>query len=289
MSRAFYNLSLLCCMGLSGCALNERMLEFMSRKTDIESQLHSQHEEFARAIADPDVRRRAQKIDRPWIAGKAQPLERELTLPPALQTNVMTTLLFSDGPLELPEIAERITAITRIPVHVSPDALLLRDAFMPRLASSSDIKKTKDDPDRVYLSGNAEPLARILDRIGAGLGVSWSYRGGRIEFYRTATRVFGIHALTLDAKAEASLGQQGATSSDAGFNSTSRTHLSSSDSSLFDVVRARIEPFLTRSGVLVAQPGASASIVVTDTPQVLENIAAYIDYENKILTRRVRL
>lgn len=289
MIRAFYSLSLLCSMGLTGCALNERMLEFMSRKTDIESQLHSQHGEFARAVADPDVRRRAQKIDRPWIAGKAQPLERELTLPAALQTDVMTTLLFSDGPLELPDIAERITAITRIPVYVRPDALLTRDAFMPRLASSLTTSESQVGPQRVHLSGKSEPLARILDRIGAGLGVAWAFRGGRIEFYRTETRVFSIQALTLDAKADASLGQREATSSNGGFSSVSSTRLSSKEASVLDVVRARIEPFLTRAGVLVAQPGASGSIVVTDTPEVLDNIAAYLDHENKVLTRRVRL
>lgn len=289
MSRLFYGLGLVCCMGLSGCALHERMQEFSLRTADTESQLHGQHGEFIRVMTDPDVRRQAQNVDRPWIAGKAQPLERELTLPPALQTDVMTTLLFSDGPLELPEIAERITSITRIPVHVSPEALLSPEAFMPRLSSSPTIKTSNSGPRRVHLSGRAEPLARILDRIGAGLGVAWAYRSDRVEFYRTETRVFSIHALSLDAKAEASLGQHGASSSDASFNSTSRTRLSSNDASLFDVVRARIEPFLTRAGVLVAQPGASASIIVTDTPEVLDNIANYLDHENKILTRRIRL
>src|SRR5690606_38200801 len=36
-------------------------------------------------------------------------------------------------------------------------------------------------------------------------------------------------------------------------------------------------------------PGASASIVVTDTPDALERIARYLDIENRALTRRVRL
>src|SRR5690606_31105174 len=43
------------------------------------------------------------------------------------------------------------------------------------------------------------------------------------------------------------------------------------------------------SGVLVAEPGASASIVVTDTPEALQLIGAYIEQENRALTRRVRL
>lgn len=289
MNPAVYGLGLVCCLSLNACALNERMLEFTSHKASVETQLHGQHGEFSRVAADPDARRQAQQIRRPWVAGKALPLARELTLPPALQADVMTTLLFSDGPLTLPEIAERITAITRIPVHVRPEALLPRDAFMPRLASSPNVTMPHDGPGRLYLSGEAEPLSRILDRIGAALGVAWDYRGERIEFYRTQTRVFSLQALTLDAEAEASLGQQGATSTDGGFSSASRSTLRSRNGSLFDVVRARIEPFLSRAGVLVAQPGASASIVVTDTPDVLESIAAYLDHENRVLTRRVRL
>lgn len=277
-----------CCLALSACALNERLLEFAVHAADTETGLQDRHDTFRTTTADPDSRRLSQIVDRPWIAGKAQPLARELTLPPALRADVMTTLLFSDGPLELPEIAERITAITRIPVHVRPEALLPADAFMPRLASP-DLARAGTVSRRVHLSGEAEPLARILDRIGAGLGVVWAYRGGRIEFYRTQTRVFSIKALALESEAEASLGQHSGSSSDGGFSSTSRTRLRSAGTDLFDVVRARIEPFLTRAGIIVSQPGASGAIVVTDTPDVLDNIAAYLDHENRVLTRRVRL
>lgn len=291
MSRAVCVISLFACLTLNACALNERLLELSGRASVVESSLHVQHGQFALDAADDHARRRAQQVGRPWIVGKAQPLAREVTLPPALRADVKTTLLFADGPLELPEIADRITAVTRIPVRVHPEALLPHDAFMPRLstAAGAGVPAVRSAPKRVYLSGTAEPLARILDRISAGLGVVWSYRDERIEFYRTQTRVFSIKALTLDAEAEASLGQNKGSTTDGGFSSLSRTRLRSNDDSLFDVIRARIEPFLTRSGVVVAQPGASGTIVVTDTPDVLDQIAAYIHLENKVLTRRIRL
>src|SRR5690606_16185126 len=91
-----------------------------------------------------------------------------------------------------------------------------------------------------------------------------------------------------NASAEASLGLGGEAASE-GFVSTSRTTLRSGEHDVFAVVRARIEPFLTLSGVLVAEPGASASIVVTDTPEALQRIGAYLEQENRALTRRVRL
>ncbi len=116
----------------------------------------------------------------------------------------------------------------------------------------------------------------------------WRYQGDRIEFYRTETRVFNIRALTLNASAEASLGLGGSNKAE-GFISTSKTSLSSSPHDLLDVVRARIEPFLSRAGVLVAEAGASSSIVITDTPEVLQRIGRYLDHENRAMTRRVRL
>lgn len=286
MSRFVCVLGCTAVLWLSGCALNEQLLELATRASASESGLHRHHHDFRLATSDAETRRRAQQVERPWIVGKAQPLARELTLPQALRTDV--TLLFSDGPLELPDIAERITAVTGIPVRVLPEALLPNDAFMPRLAS--DIATSAPTTARrVHLSGSAEPLARILDRISAGLGVLWAYRNDRIEFYRTQTRVFSVKALTIDAEAEASLGQHNNSNHDGGFNSLSQTRLSSNDEKLFDVIRARIDPFLTRAGVVVAQPGASSSIVVTDTPEVLDRIAAYLDHENKVLTRRIRL
>lgn len=273
---------------LAGCALDGRLHEVDEHIASTRSELEDGYRRFRTAITDIAARREAQQVNRPWVAGRAQPLAREVTLPRALQADVKTTLLFADGPLTLPEIARRITAVTSIPVRVRAEALLPAEAFMPRLAQehgSTAIKAT----DRVALSGQAEPLARILDRIGAALDVAWDYRQGGLVFYRTQTRVFNIHALTLNASAEASLGQVADHGSAAGFSSTSRTSLQSSATDVFDMVRERIEPFLSRAGILAAQPGTTASIVVTDTPEVLEQIAAFIEHENRIMTRRVRL
>src|SRR3546814_7313368 len=101
-------------------------------------------------------------------------------------------------------------------------------------------------------------------------------------------RVFNVRSLTLNASAQASLGLGGRNESE-GFVSTSRTSLDSPAHDVLGVIRARIEPFLSRAGVLVAESGASASIVVTDTPDVLNRIALYLERENRALTRRVRL
>lgn len=275
------------CGLLSGCALSERMRQLAGSIGDAQAAIHAGREHFSRSVGSVEARREAQDVARPWLAGRSQPLARELTLPMALRANVNTTLMFAQGEMDLPALAQRITAATNIPVHVRPDALLALDHFLPRL-SAAGAGSALAAPATVALSGGPEPLARILDRIGARLGVAWRYHNERIEFYRTETRVFNVRALTLNANAEASLGLGGRTESE-GFVSTSRTSLSSPVHDVLAVVRARIEPFLSRAGLLVAESGASSSIVVTDTPDVLSRIAQYLEQENRALTRRVRL
>ncbi|NYT61344.1 hypothetical protein H0A66_03260 [Alcaligenaceae bacterium] len=276
------------CILLSGCALGVKMQEIAASISAASAGIKSHHEHFGQALGNRDAKRAAQDVSRPWLAGRSQPLARELTLPAALRANVETTLMFSDGPVDLLRLAQRITAATHIPVHVAPDALLPLEQFLPRLGVAGQGAATIVAPTSVLLAGGPEPLARILDTVGARLGVMWRYQNERIEFYRTETRVFNIRALTLDASAEASLGLGGSDKTE-GFISTSRTSLGSSTPDLLAVVRARIEPFLSRAGVLVAEPGASSSIVVTDTPDVLRHIGLYLEHENRALTRRVRL
>ncbi len=124
------------CILASGCALGEKMQKIAASITQASSTISSRHEGFHRSAGSIDTRRAAQDVARPWLAGRAQPLARELTLPLALRANVNTTLMFSDGPMDLARLAQRITSVTHIPVHVAPDALLPLEQFLPRLGTA---------------------------------------------------------------------------------------------------------------------------------------------------------
>src|SRR5690606_6497621 len=187
----------------------------------------------------------AQDVSRPWLAGKARPLAREVTLPVALRAKVNTTLLFDGGAVSLPVLAQRITRATGIPVHVRPESLLPAEAFVSRLEVTGHAPLQSTAP-AVALDGGAEPLARTLDRVAAQLGVLWRYADDRLEFYRTETRAFDVRVLTLQAAAEASLGLR-SDASRQGFASTSSTELVLPSQDLLATVRARIEPFLSRA------------------------------------------
>ncbi len=278
----------LLCVHLGACALVEQARHTSALVSASRSEAASRHKAFERAAADTSARRAAQDVGRPWLVGRAQALSRDVTLPPALRADVHTALLFAEGPLDLPAVARRITAATDIPVHIRPDALLAPEAFLPRLSAINGAEHAVSAPRHVDLDGEPEPLARLLDRVGARLGVLWRYEQGRIEFYRTETRVFNVSALTLNASTEASLGQADAGDAQ-GFAGTSRTRLSSGDHDVMVSLRSRLEPFLSRAGVMASETGTGASIVVTDTPDVLDRITRYLDHENRALTRRVRL
>jgi type IVB pilus formation R64 PilN family outer membrane protein len=275
--------------GLGGCAIAERTRQASDAFRKARSGIDEQHQAFGRAISDPAHRLAAQDVQRPWLAGRAQPLAREVILPPALRSDVDTALIFAQGPLDLNAVARRITLATNIPVHVRPDALLAPEAFLPRLSESiGQMLPEAGSTARIDLDDAPQPLARLLDRLCARLGIWWQYRQGRIEFYRTQTRVFNVRALALNASAEATMGQA-AEEQQEGFVGSSRTRLESATHDAMLSLRSRLEPFLTRAGVMAVEPGASSSIVVTDTPDVLDRIAAYLDQENRAMTRRVRL
>ncbi|MET0186697.1 MAG: hypothetical protein ABW210_14715 [Achromobacter sp.] len=263
--------------------------EFLQRRLDVardERTVQSAHAQFRDGLTDPEVRRASQDVGVPWLAGRPQPLAREVTLPPALRARVDTTLMFSGGQVRLPQLAERIMRATGIPVRVAPEALLPPEAFLPRLHGEQNA--ALNAAMTAALDQGPQPLPRVLDRIAAQLDVHWRFADDHIVFYRTETRVFTVRALTLGASADARLGRS-ARQGTGGFDNTSNTSLTLAAHDTLDAVRARIEPFLTRAGAVAAQAGAGGTIVVTDTPPALNRVAAFLERENRVLTRRVRL
>ena len=272
---------------LAGCSVVQRVDEMFARHEAAGEDLQARHQAFSRGITDPHARRAAQQVSRAWLAGPAQPLARDAILPPALQAHVNTTLLFSDGQVALPVLAERIARATGVPVRVLPDALLPAEDFMPRLANGAG-QPVVALPTTATFGDGPQPLPSVLDRLAVRLGVHWRYHAGVIEFYRVQTRIFDLRLLTMQASAEARLGRSGS-ETPGGFESTSSTALTLSEHDGVQAVLGRIEALLSRAGTVAAQPGAGASVVVTDTPEALERVAQFLARENRTLTRRVRL
>jgi len=275
---------LLLCV-LSACGLPARIAG-LERQADSRMQQGEQRQEsFEQAIRSPD-RQADQEVPRPWLAGPARPLSRDVTLPPALRADVDTTLMFAPSRAGLPVLAERIARATGIPVRVTPDALLPQSDFLPRLDTAVSAASLPAPAD-AELGMGRQPLPKVLDSLAWRLGVYWRYRDGAIEIYRTETRVFDVRALTSAAQAEIRLGRSA--NEDGGFENASNTRLSVAPQDALAAVKARIEPFLTRAGTVTAPAGAGTSVIVTDTRDALDRVARFIEHENRTLTRRVRL
>lgn len=272
-------------VSLSACSLPQQWQAVHDSVVADRQKVDNERRAFSASLTNRNARIAAQDVAKPWLAGRARPLARELVLPEALQANIDTTLLFA-GRADLPVLAERLTRATGIAVRVRPDALLPADLFLPRLAVQSPL--TVPAATQVELYTGPRPLPSTLDALASRLGIYWRYHQDAIEFYRTQTRVFDVRSLTLSSRADVRLGRGNSEGSN-GFENTSNASLSSGELNALQSVAARITPFLTRAGVIGDYSAGGSTLVITDTPAVLEQIAHFIDRENASLTRRIRL
>lgn len=272
---------------LGGCAVFQQSAEVAGQASERRQRLDAAHEAYARALTDVRQRQAVQEVDRPWLAGRARPLARELSLPAALRANVQTALMFPDSRVDVPTLAERITLATGIPVRIQPEALLPAERFMPRLAGVQQAAQSVRMPTTYELPVGTQALPKLLDLVAARLGVAWRYRDGALEIFRTETRVFNVRALLLKSTSVSSLGRNGV--GNAAFEAASGTRVESSVQDVMAAVTSRLEPLLTLAGTVTAHTDGSSLLVVNDTPQALERVGAFLDRENRALTRRVRI
>ncbi|MGE8657052.1 MAG: type II secretion system protein GspD [Achromobacter sp.] len=281
---------------------------------------------FKDQVRDPG-RARGQVVDLPWVAGRPQPLARDVSLPAALRANVNTTMLFEDGAPDLVTFAARIQLATGILTQVSPDALLPREYFLPRLGGDQvpvDMAAVADGGSEVLVPAlvpeaavdrvqgpalprnvgrtkmrpfpaGEVPLSTVLDAEALRRGVYWRYdpEVGAIRIYRTETRTFYVKALELTPETSLELGlsgQGGSQNADGQFASQNRSKYSTVGQGVpADAVIAKVSQFLTRAGVVKAANGAANSIVVTDTKDALDAVGRFLEAENRIMSRSVRM
>ncbi len=266
---------------LGGCQMMTQWQSFHAQFDQEREQTEILQEQLQQSVLPKATIRH---VDQPWVVGKGQPLAREMVLPPAFQANVSTTLIFQTQALELDQIAERIALATQIPVRVQPEARLSPDAFLP-LAQATPMAMNQK---RLRLMGNPEPLAHSLDRISAFFDVNWRFTGAHIEFYKVETRAFPLRSLSLASASHARVGNQSDAES-SGFSSQSGTELYQEDHDEWQGLKDKLSLFMTGAGRIVALNGGSQTVVVSDTPAALDQIAQFLKAENQALTRRVRL
>src|SRR5690606_41127590 len=92
----------------TGCALQQTLREIGLSAEAVHAQLAEERRLVSDSTSNEKLRRAARHVNRPWLAGPAQPRAREVSLPPALRADVRTTMVFLGAALDLSAVAQRI-------------------------------------------------------------------------------------------------------------------------------------------------------------------------------------
>jgi type IVB pilus formation R64 PilN family outer membrane protein len=138
----------------------------------------------------------------------------------------------------------------------------------------------------------------LLDMAASGLGLSWRSDSSGVYFYQQDTRTFQLVILNTKVNSSASInsgsgnqlgsggGTSGGTTGDISSNQKTDYGM---NSDLYDDIKKTVEQMVTPKSGRFWLSSATGTLSVTDTPDVLNRIGRYIEYQNKVLSRQVQL
>lgn len=255
-----------------------------------------------------------------WVDTRPMTLSRET----AMRDCAFTWRTFDE--VTLGEVTERVRKICGVRMVVSSDvgkdnrsstvnADRSRDdgpRFDPRdrLPMIMDAVQTEGPLDLTVRADYQGQLSGFLDTITAQLGVSWRYEADTVRVFRLETRSFAIHALPgtdslVSAVSNSTSAEMGTNDSSGGGggggggssggsgggsgNSGSVQNLTSSiKRSVQEDIAKTLQSMLSSEGKLVMSSSTSQA-TITDTPDVLDRVGAYIESINQMLTTQVAL
>nr|WP_310615777.1 PilN family type IVB pilus formation outer membrane protein [Pantoea cypripedii] len=259
--------------------------------------------------------------DKPWV--NLQPVmpvvstPDEKNLPPC-----QITINRPDG-ISLPELGQRVTALCGIRVSITPDAFGALNSSASGNVITSQVSgnlPAPDDNGRVPLSQmgrvstqptvaqSSQALIRglkyqgdirgLLDMAASAMGLSWRSDSSGVYFYLQDTRTFQLVILNTKVNSSASinsgsgnqLGSSGGTTGGAtGDISSNQKTDYGMNSDMYADIRKTIEQMVTPKAGRFWLSDATGTLSVTDTPDVLDRIGRYVEYQNKVLSRQVQL
>ncbi|KJH67532.1 PilN family type IVB pilus formation outer membrane protein [Chromobacterium violaceum] len=288
--------------GLSGCASSEMKHVGQTAQAEIEHSV--QGLDTMRGAAGAQAVRVHEHGY--WVSTK------EHALPQADEMVSCQLTMAEADPLTLDQFASRIKHICGVPVLVSADAKAMgKGGSGPNAAfkgSAKDGNAEAGGAVKVHVNWHGA-LSGLLDSITLPLGLHWNVRDGAVHLFKHETRVFPIYALpgtdalsssvassgssTLGSDGGGSGGSGGSSGSSSGGGSGSASNSSSLatslKSSVMDDIRKTVASMLTPGEGKLELSMATASLAVTDAPEVLDRIKAYLDQQNKMLTTQVVL
>ncbi|EDI1750814.1 PilN family type IVB pilus formation outer membrane protein [Salmonella enterica] len=302
-------------VAVTGCTFRE--MDNMSRSIRADADIAQQH-------IDSQKRHQAPLVwtDKPWV--NLKPIVQATPSPQKAGLPACSITISSRDGLTLPEISERITRICGVRVILAPEVMAAGHGMAPAGATRriSGALPVPDDNGRIPLdrlggAGGGQPqaaapvtlnglrwqgpLAGLLDSVAARTGLSWRTEQGAVVFYLTQTRTFRFAFLNTRVSSNASVssgstssmgtsgGSGGGDNSVSGDSSSSQKTTTLQDRDAYEDIRKTMETILTPEKGRYWLSESTGVLTVTDTPQVLETVARYVDEQNRDMNRQVQL
>lgn len=252
--------------------------------------------------------RAIEHVDGAWLARRSVAIDATESLPDFFKRNVR----FSTGaPLAMSVVLAQIARGNGLTIRVSAD-VSCEDGASGRRGGG---RGGGGSPKRFQMNcaESGEPavplhyngtLSGLLDAIAHRSGTHWSYRDGVVQFSRYITRSFQIKMMPGSSTITASVGKKSEMQADRGasggsggggsaggvkldFNADAKVSTESKLDYWADLVKT-VSDMLSDGG-RVTPSVVTSSLVVTDTAEVMERVKRYIDAENAVLGRQVKL
>lgn len=257
----------------------------------------------------------ARRATRPWLGGRMVEVQNDETLPPIFykaQNFNFATSKNESTRLPLRAIAEKITAITTIPVRLS---LTQGNSNVPQFAGSATPVPAVPMPgplptqESVHSIGEVTSdyvtslesismkwdshLAGFLDHITNQLSLSWSYRGGTIIIERMLTETFELAAFGVEQSFKMELtGGNGSGGQGTVNNSTTQSTLEMSEKGKLETLKSlkdAFEAIVKPSGGSVVLNEASGRFYVTAPKDAMTKVRQIYKAEDEALQRQAHI
>ncbi|WP_157125648.1 secretin N-terminal domain-containing protein [Pandoraea norimbergensis] len=252
--------------------------------------------------------RTIEHVDGAWLARHSVAIEATESLPDFFKRNVR----FSTGaPLAMSVVLGQIARGNGLTIRVAADVSCDDGGGSGRGGSRGgggssklfQMNCTDSGEPAVPLHYNGT-LSGLLDTVAYRSGTHWSYRDGVVQFTRYVTRSFQIKMMPGSSTFSASVGKKSEMKADRGasggsggggsaggvkldFNADAKVTTESKLDYWADLVKT-VSDMLSDGG-RVTPSVVTSSLVVTDTAEVMERVKRYIDAENAVLGRQVKL
>jgi type IVB pilus formation R64 PilN family outer membrane protein len=245
-----------------------------------------------------------EKVSTAFLGDRLVPVAYEASLPAIFRDKTVTF------PANLPitKIATLVSMSTGYPVHLSPDVYVPRDSLIP--GGNTGKGGPQSGANSAAARGQEEPthrqpcscsVASYLHAVTEDLGLDWSFDSSTISIQRFVTKTFTIAAVpgtvTITSKlskgTQTSTGAQGGGGGGGGGTNTGSftAETSTGRDGHFDyiaLVTDELQQLKSPMGTVTVNP-QSRLVMVHDTKEAVDRMAALLQRENAISTRQVAI